>query len=161
MKSKDQQLLEEAYRRVRAEPIPPEEKERINNLISSSDEKDDPTFIGYRGVNLEELEVMQRTGKVLPSDVPLYEDNEVLEQVLGRDYYRMSERQVLNWVRDALPWKLSKNNRSVNLTKDLQNARGYGEAVIAVGCTGSWVDLGKGYVVAEDVKDCKIIKVVD
>jgi len=161
MKSKDQQLLEEAYRKVRAEPIPPEEKKWINNLIDSSDEKDDPTFIGYRGVNLEELEVMQKTQTILPSDVPLYEDNEVLEQVLGSDYYKMSERQVLNWVKDTLPWRLSKNNKSLNLTKDLQNAKGYGEVVIAVGCKGSWVDLGKGYVIAENVKDCKIIKVID
>jgi hypothetical protein len=154
MRDKDQQFLEEAYRKV-----VPFETRKVT--VNSSDEKEDPTFIGYRGVNLDELEVMQKTERVLPSDVPLYEDNEVLEQVLGSDYYRMSERQILNWVRGILPWKLTKNNKSVNLTKDLQNAKGYGEVVIAVGCTGTWVDLGKGYVIAEDVKDCKIIKVIN
>ena len=135
---------------------------KFNKIVEKVLEEisEDYPFIGYRGVNLDELEVMQKTQKILPSEVPLYEDNEVLEQVIGRDYYKMSERQVLNWVRNTLPWRLSKNNKSLNLTKDLQNAKGYGEVVIAVGCKGSWVNLGKGYVVAEDAKECKILEVL-
>lgn len=158
MKSKDQQLLEEAYRKVKAEPIPKEERERINKLISSPDVQDDPSFIGYRGVTLDELEYMERTGRVLPSDVSLVEDNEVLEQVIGPSYNKMTDNQVIRWINNTLPWKFNKEDDSVNLTKDFQNAKGYGEAVVAIGCDGSYVNLGKGYVLAKSAKDCKILK---
>ena len=159
MKSRDQQLLEEAYRKVKPEPIPPEERERLYKLINSPDVEDDPTFIGYRGVSLKELDFMKKSRQVLPSEVPLVEDNEVLREVIGSAYYDMSDRQILKWVKDTLPWTFSKKDKSVNLTKDFQNAKGYGEAVIAVGCTGPYVHLGKGYVLAKDVNDCKILKV--
>lgn len=159
MKSKDQQLLEEAYRKVKAEPIPKEERERINRLINQKDEKDDPTFIGYRGVTLDELEYMERTGKILSSDVPMIEDDEVLEQVIGPSYNRMSPKQVERWVKNTLPWEYNKKDDSVNLTKDFQNAKGYGEVVIAVGCEGPFMELRKGYVIAQSAKDCKILKV--
>ena len=161
MKSKDQQLLEEAYRKVKAEPIPKEERERIDKSIATNDVEDDPSFIGYRGVTLDELEYMKRTGKVLPSDVSLVEDNEVLEQVIGPSYNEMTDRQVLNWINNTLPWKYNKNDDSVNLTKDFQNAKGYGEAVVAIGCTGSYIDLGKRYVLAKSAKDCKMLKAFD
>jgi hypothetical protein len=159
MKSTDQRLLEEAYRKVKAEPIPKEEKERIDKLIARKDVEDNPSFIGYRGVTLDELEYMERTGKVLPSDVSLVEDNEVLEQVVGPSYREMSDKQRIGWINNTLPWKYNKNDRSVNLTKDLQNAKGYGEAVVAVGCAGPYVDLGKGYVLAKSANDCKILKI--
>ncbi len=159
MKSRDQQLLEEAYRKVKAEPIPKEERERINKLINQKDETDDPNFIGYRGVSLEDWEYMEKTGKVLPSDVPLVEDNEVLEQVLGSSFNSMSDRQIIKWIKDTLPWTYSKNDKSVNVTKDFRNAKGYGEVVIAIGCTGPYVNLGKGYILAKNVDDCKVLKV--
>lgn len=151
MKSRDQLLLEEAYQEI----------------IDSSEVPIDPRYEYkyFRGVTDEELEKIKELGHLLPSLDLIPNDNEVLEQVFGEDYYSMSERQVTRALKGMIPWftgNLKSLQGGVNLTKDFDNAKGYGEFVVAVKIPSHEVaDLDKVYAIAKDSSNVKVGAVYD
>lgn len=148
MKSKDQVLLEEAYKKV---------------LESSLDPRYEYQY--FRGVTEDELPQIKEQAHLLPSSDMIANDPEVLEQVFGDDYNSMSERQVTRALKGMIPWftgNLKSLKGGVNLTKDFENAKGYGEYVVAVDVPSSEVvDLGHGYAVARDASQVKVGAIYD
>ena len=114
MKSRDQLLLEEAYQEI----------------IDSSEVPIDPRYEYkyFRGVTDDEIEEIKKLGHLLPSLDLIPNDNEVLEQVFGEEYFEMSERQVTRALKGMIPWftgNLKSLQGGVNLTKDFDNSKGY------------------------------------
>ena len=120
----------------------------------------------FRGIPEEDLSEIQRSGHLLPSRDLIPEDSEVLEQVFGSDYWNMSERQINSALKGMIPWYNGKSlslKNSVNLTKDFDNAKGYGDYVVAVTIDPSYhvVDLSKVYAIANPYTSVKVGAIYD
>lgn len=144
-------------------------QENYNRILESlQDIPIDPRweYEYFRGVSEEDLKEIQRLGHLLPSTDRITEDPEVLEQVFGSDYYEMTERQLKSTLKGMIPWYDGKENSlkdTVNLTKDFENAKGYGEYVVAVKVEPlySVIDLNKVYAVASPSKSVKVGAIYD
>ena len=120
----------------------------------------------FRGIPEEDLLEVQRLGHLLPSRDLIPEDGEVLEQIFGSDYGEMTERQINSTLKGMIPWyngKSSSLKDSVNLTKDFDNAKGYGDYVVAVFVEPSYMvtDLSKVYAIANPYTSVKVGAIYD
>ena len=144
-------------------------QEKYNQILESlQDIPIDPRYEYeyFRGVSEEDLSKIQKLGHLLPSTDRITEDPEVLEQVFGSEYYERTERQIKSALKGRIPWYDGKENSlkdTVNLTKDFENAKGYGEYVVAVTIDPSHAvaDLNKVYAVASPSKNVKVRAIYD
>jgi len=136
--------------------------------LSQASESIDPRYEYeyFRGISEEDLKEIQEKGHLLPSRDLIPEDEEVMEQVFGSEYYEMSERQLRSTLKGMIPWydgRPSSLKNSVNLTKDFENAKGYGEYVVAVTIEPSYhvADLSKVYAIANPYTSVKVGAIYD
>ena len=121
---------------------------------------------GYRGVSLNEA-IYSVCGRVPPSSdleqMPL--DWEIVEYTLGEEAHSMSEEEIDDFVKSIVPWydgTVKSVKGGLNLTTDLENAKGYaGEkgAVLAVNVEGDAVAFSDDYLYARKSDDAKVISI--
>ena len=112
-------------------------------------------FILYRGVGLDEAIKACEVGHLIyHSNDPMSKDWEVIEYGLGDEASEMSEEEVDDYVNDLVYW--SPNDKGVNLTSDLDNAKGYSEIVLEVNLVGDHAEFSKKYIFAKNPEDCLV-----
>jgi len=125
-----------------------------------------PREDGYRGVSLEEA-IISCCGKVPPtSDIeqmPL--DWEIVEYTIGDEARDMSEKQVDNIVKGLVPWydgSVESVKGGLNLTTDLENAKGYASekgAVLGIQVLDQTAEFSDDYLYARRADDAKVVKI--
>jgi hypothetical protein len=110
---------------------------KFDELLEQIQDDSDPEFLYkyFRGISLNELNEIIATKRVLPSSDLIPFDNEVLEYAIGEDYGDMSQEDIDDWIMGVVWWydgSLKSVKGGVNLTTDFDNAKGYGDYVIAV-----------------------------
>jgi len=135
-------------------------------IVSNKDPDKDPEDSRYfRGVSKEELRIILKTKKFLPSTDLMPFDNEVIEYAIGEEYSDMTEKQIERWIRSMIPWyngKLSSVQGGVNLTTDFENAKGYGDYVLATNGDGAEIaDISDAHSFAKDANELTIDGIYD
>jgi hypothetical protein len=119
----------------------------------------------FRGVSREDLKKINKSGKLIPSSDLIPFDNEVLEYAFGDEYSRMSEDQIDSAIKDVIPWyngSMSSVKNGVNLTTDFENAKGYGDFVIATnGDNADIADVSDAHAFARNAKDVDVSAIYD
>ena len=111
----------------------------------------------YRGISLDEALKSAKAGHlVYYSKDPMSLDWEVIEYALGDSVSEMSEEEINKFVNNTVYWRPI--NKGVNLTSDLDNAKGYSQIVAEVDCTGECAEFDDTHYFAKEPKDCKIKK---
>ena len=113
-------------------------------------------YILYRGVGLDEAIKSCETGHlVYYSRDPMSRDWEVIEYGLGSEASEMSEEEVEEYVNDLVSWK--RKSKGVNLTSDLDNAKGYSDIVLEINLVGyDYAEFSDVHIFAKNPEDCKI-----
>ena len=119
-------------------------------------------YILYRAVGLEEAINSCKNGHlVYYIRDPMSRDWEVIEYGLGDEVSEMSKEEVDEYVdeyvNDLVSW--SPNDKGVNLTSDLGNAKGYSEIVLEVNLValvGDYAEFSKQYIFAKNPEDCLV-----
>ena len=113
-------------------------------------------YILYRGVGLDEAIKSCETGHlVYYSRDPMSRDWEVIEYGLGSEASEMSEEEVEEYVNDLVSWK--RKSKGVNLTSDLDNAKGYSDIVLEINLVGyDYAEFSDVHIFAKNPQDCKI-----
>ena len=67
----------------------------------------------------------------------------------------MSEEEVEEYVNDLVSWK--RKSKGVNLTSDLDNAKGYSDIVLEINLVGyDYAEFSDVHIFAKNPEDCKI-----
>jgi hypothetical protein len=113
-------------------------------------------YILYRGVGLDEAIKSCETGHlVYYSRDPMSRDWEVIEYGLGSEASEMSEEEVEEYVNNLVSWK--RKSKGVNLTSDLDNAKGYSDIVLEINLVGyDYAEFSDVHIFAKNPDDCKI-----
>lgn len=113
----------------------------------------------YRAVGLDEAIKSCETGHlVYYSRNPMSRDWEVIEYGLGSQASEMSEEEVQEYVNDLVSWKLK--SKGVNLTSDLDNAKGYSDIVLEINLVGyDYAEFSDVHIFAKNPDDSKILSV--
>ena len=112
-------------------------------------------FILYRGVGLDEaIKACEFGHLVYYSRDPMSRDWEVIEYGLGDEASEMSEEEVDEYVNDLVSWL--PNRKGVNLTSDLDNAKGYSEIVLEVNLIGDYAEFSDVHIFAKNPEDCLV-----
>jgi hypothetical protein len=133
-------------------------KESLNNEYSFRSMEG---FLGWRGVNLDEFSQILKTGKPLPSTDLMPLDFEVVEYGLGDSASEMSEEEIEDYVQSICSWydgSLGSIRGGLNVTTDFDNARGYGDVVLAIGNVSSdYCDFSDSHRFIQSAKGCKVL----
>lgn len=130
------------------------------NIINEDKLKNDPEFIAWRGVSAQELKEMLKTQKVIPSSDLMPLDWEVVEYGLGDNAGEMSEEQIEDWVKDTCHWydgSLGSISGGVNATSDFENAKGYGDFVVAIGGSSDFCHFSDSHIFIKSANECRIL----
>lgn len=113
-------------------------------------------FILYRGVGLDEaIKACEFGHLVYYSRDPMSRDWEVIEYGLGGEASEMSEEEVDEYVNNLVSW--SPNDKGVNLTSDLDNAKGYSDIVLEINLVGyDYAEFSDVHIFAKNPKDCLV-----
>lgn len=113
-------------------------------------------YILYRGVGLDEAIKSCETGHlVYYSRDPMSRDWEVIKYGLGSEASEMSEEEVEEYVNNLVSWK--RKSKGVNLTSDLDNAKGYSDIVLEINLVGyDYAEFSDVHIFAKNPEDCKI-----
>ena len=113
-------------------------------------------YILYRGVGLDEAIKSCETGHlVYYSRDPMSRDWEVIEYGLGDAASEMSDEEIDEYVNNIVPWV--PNRKGVNLTSDLDNAKGYSDIVLEINLVGyDYAEFSDVHIFAKNPEDCKI-----
>jgi hypothetical protein len=116
----------------------------------------DREYILYRAVGLDEAIKSCEVGHlVYYSRDPMSRDWEVIEYGLGDEASEMSEEEVDEYVNDLVSWV--PNRKGVNLTSDLDNAKGYSDIVLEINLVGyDYAEFSDVHIFAKNPDDCKI-----
>lgn len=125
-----------------------------------------PREDGYRGVSLEEA-IISCCERVPPTSnieqMPL--DWEIVEYTIGDEARDMSEKRVDDIVKSLVPWydgSVESVKGGLNLTTDLENAKGYASekgAVLGIQVLGQTAEFSDDYLYARRADDAKVVKV--
>jgi hypothetical protein len=116
----------------------------------------DREYILYRAVGLDEAIKSCEVGHlVYYSRDPMSRDWEVIEYGLGDEASEMSEEEVHEYVNNLVSWV--PNRKGVNLTSDLDNAKGYSDIVLEINLVGyDYAEFSDVHIFAKNPDDCKI-----
>jgi hypothetical protein len=120
--------------------------------------KDKSGYDGYRGVGQQEFNEIIKTKHPLPSTDLMPFDNEIIEYGMGEGEF--TQEEIEQWVRDTVPWydgSLVSVKGGVNFTKDLSNAEGYGNYVLALKTKGPVADFSDIHSFAKNYKDVDVV----
>jgi hypothetical protein len=140
---------------------------KFDELLEQIEDDSDPEFLYkyFRGISLNELNEIIATKRVLPSSDLIPFDNEVLEYAIGEDYGDMSQEDIDDWIMGVVWWydgSLKSVKGGVNLTTDFDNAKGYGDYVIAVVIeNGEVADVSDSHSFAKNANDVKVSAIYD
>jgi hypothetical protein len=128
-------------------------QENIRTLLKEEYERE---YILYRAVGLDEAIKSCEAGHlVYYSRDPMSRDWEVIEYGLGDEASEMSDEEIDGYVNDLVPWK--QNRKGVNLTSDLDNAKGYSDIVLEINLVGyDYAEFSDVHIFAKNPDDCKI-----
>ena len=119
-------------------------------------------FEYFRGISEDDIERVRNKGTLVPSQDSILDDYEVLEHVFGPE-----ERDIkrgLKGLRDSFGKEFYNLalKQGVNLTRDFDNAKGYGEYVVAVTVDPAYVqDLDRTYAIAADATKVRVGAIYD
>lgn len=128
-------------------------QESIRKVFKDEYERE---YILYRAVGLDEAKKSCEAGHlVYYSRDPMSRDWEVIEYGLGDAASEMSDEEVDEYVNNIVPWK--RNRKGVNLTSDLDNAKGYSDIVLVINLVGyDYAEFSDVHIFAKNPDDCKI-----
>jgi len=100
-------------------------------------------------------------GKREPSGEPFTSDYDVLKTAYGDDYNDLTDEEKDDWINGICSWYDPKHpewvDKSLNISRDFENAEGWDEVVIGIKPTGSVADFTSGHSMLEDCHDLEII----
>ena len=119
----------------------------------------------FRGVSVTDLNLILKHGYMLPSVEKIPFDGEVIEYAIGDEYKDMDEEEIENFIKTCIWWyngSKSSVKHGVNLTTDFENAKGYGDYVIAVDEGNTEIaDISDAHSFARDAKGLEILGIYD
>ena len=116
--------------------------ENINNLF-------------YRGISTDEAIKSAKSGHlVYKSKDPMSRDWEVIEYSLGDEANNISDEGIENYIEALVDWK--PNDQGINLTTDLDNAKGYSPIVVSVDIIGDFAQFSDAHIFAKNPEDCVV-----
>ena len=129
------------------------QQEKIRTILKEEYERE---YILYRAVGLDEAIKSCEAGHlVYYSRDPMSRDWEVIEYGLGDAASEMSDDEVDEYVNNLVPWV--PNRKGVNLTSDLDNAKGYSDIVLEINLVGyDYAEFSDVHIFAKNPDDCKI-----
>ena len=129
------------------------QQEKIRTILKEEYERE---YILYRAVGLDEAIKSCETGHlVYYSRDPMSRDWEVIEYGLGDAASEMSDEEVDEYVNNIVSW--IPNRKGVNLTSDLDNAKGYSDIVLEINLVGyDYAEFSDVHIFAKNPDDCKI-----
>lgn len=112
-------------------------------------------FILYRGVGLDEAIKSCKEGHLIyHSNDPMSRDWEVIEYGLGDSVSEMSDIEIDEYINNLVTW--TPNSKGVNLTSDLENAKGYSEIVLEIDLVGDYAEFSDVHIFAKNPEDCLV-----
>lgn len=127
----------------------------MRHLISYKTFESSVGYLLYRGAGLDEaLRSCEAGHLIYDSQDPMSRDWEVIEYGLGDVAAEMSEQEVEEYVDDLVGW--TPTDKGVNLTSDLDNAKGYSDIVLEVNLVGPYAEFSNVHIFAKNPEDCLI-----
>ena len=128
-------------------------KEKIRAILKEEYERE---YILYRAVGLDEAIKSCEAGHlVYYSRDPMSRDWEVIEYGLGDAASEMSDEEVDEYVNNIVTWV--PNRKGVNLTSDLDNAKGYSDIVLEINLVGyDYAEFSDVHIFAKNTEDCLV-----
>lgn len=112
----------------------------------------------YRGVGLDEaIKACQAGHLIYLSKEPMSRDWEVIEYSMGDRASDATDEEIEEFVDSIVPWE--NNGKGVNLTTDLENAKGYSPIVLGVNVIGDYAEFSHAHIFARYPEEC-IVKSV-
>ena len=100
-------------------------------------------------------------GKRTPSSEPFTSDYDVLKTAYGDNYNDLTDEEKDDWINGICSWYDPKHpewvEKSLNISKDFENAEGWDEVVVGINPTGPVADFTSGHSMLEDCHDLEIV----